>query len=64
MAIGDFHTHSHHSDGVLTPTDLIRCAGANGVRSLALTDHDTTAGVAEAQRAGEAIGVRVIPASS
>ena len=61
MAIGDFHTHSHHSDGVLTPTDLIRCAGANGVRSLALTDHDTTAGVAEAQRAGEAIGVRVIP---
>ncbi|MCY3918755.1 MAG: PHP domain-containing protein [Chloroflexi bacterium] len=61
MAIGDFHTHSRHSDGVLTPTELIRRAGANGVRSLALTDHDTTAGVAEAQGAGEAIGVRVIP---
>lgn len=61
MAIGDFHTHSRHSDGVLTPAELIRRAGANGVRSLALTDHDTTAGVAEAQRTGEAIGMRVIP---
>jgi hypothetical protein len=61
MAIGDFHTHSRHSDGVLAPDELIRRASANGVRHLALTDHDTTAGVADAVRTGAAIGVRVIP---
>ena len=61
MAIGDFHTHSNQSDGLLTPAALIRRAGANGVRCIALTDHDTTAGVAEASRAAAAIGVRLIP---
>ena len=61
MARADFHTHSRHSDGVLSPRDLVAKAAANGVEVLALTDHDTTAGVAEAQAAGEALGLQIIP---
>ena len=40
----DLHTHSTRSDGVLTPGELVRAAAAAGVRTLALTDHDTLAG--------------------
>jgi hypothetical protein len=43
----DLHTHSRRSDGVLEPTDLVANAVAAGVRLLALTDHDTLAGVRE-----------------
>jgi predicted metal-dependent phosphoesterase TrpH len=47
----DFHTHSTASDGVLTPTQLVDLAVSRGVRIMALTDHDSMEGVAEAQRA-------------
>src|SRR5918996_3222455 len=53
MAKADFHNHSTASDGKLTPTQLIDLAAANGVRILALTDHDSTEGIAEAQHAAE-----------
>jgi hypothetical protein len=43
----DFHTHSRRSDGVLEPIDLVRAAADAGVRVLALSDHDTLAGVRE-----------------
>jgi predicted metal-dependent phosphoesterase TrpH len=46
-SIGDFHTHSTHSDGKLTPTQLADMAHRNGVRVMALTDHDTTEGLAD-----------------
>jgi predicted metal-dependent phosphoesterase TrpH len=39
----DFHTHSHASDGALAPADLLAQAVAAGVRSFAITDHDTVA---------------------
>jgi 3',5'-nucleoside bisphosphate phosphatase len=42
---GDFHTHSTHSDGKLTPAQLADMAHQHGVRVMALTDHDTTAGL-------------------
>ncbi|HLZ25739.1 MAG TPA: PHP domain-containing protein [Chloroflexota bacterium] len=58
----DLHLHSIVSDGRLSPGDLVRHAYAHGVRVMALSDHDTTDGVAEAQQVGEALGVRVIPA--
>lgn len=48
---GDFHCHSTASDGRLTPTQLVDLAAANGVRILALTDHDSTEGIAEAKAA-------------
>lgn len=61
MAIGDFHLHSTASDGVHTPAWVMEQAAANGVRLLALTDHDTTAGIAEAAAAAKAHGLRLIP---
>ena len=48
---GDFHLHSTASDGVLTPTELVELVYEQGVRVMALTDHDSTEGVAEARRA-------------
>jgi 3',5'-nucleoside bisphosphate phosphatase len=47
----DFHTHSHFSDGVLAPAALVERARGRGVATLALTDHDTIAGLAEARAA-------------
>lgn len=51
---GDFHCHSTASDGILSPTDVVKLAYDEGVRVLALTDHDSTQGIAEARRAAEA----------
>jgi predicted metal-dependent phosphoesterase TrpH len=47
----DFHAHSTASDGTLTPTALAELAHARGLSALTLTDHDTVAGLDEAQRA-------------
>jgi predicted metal-dependent phosphoesterase TrpH len=47
----DFHSHSTASDGVLSPTELMQLAYREGVRVMALTDHDSTEGVEEARRA-------------
>ena len=60
MATGDFHLHSTCSDGVRSPTWVMETAAANGVRTLALTDHDTTEGLPEARAAAEAAGLRLI----
>ena len=57
----DFHTHSHFSDGVLAPAELVARAQARGVGTLALTDHDTTAGLAEARTACAAAHIRFVP---
>jgi 3',5'-nucleoside bisphosphate phosphatase len=57
----DLHLHSAVSDGRLSPSDLVRYAFDQGVRVMALTDHDNTDGVAEAQRVGGQLGLRVIP---
>lgn len=56
----DLHVHSTASDGTLSPTRVVQEARAHGVKVLALTDHDTMDGVAEAQAAGCAEGVQVI----
>ena len=56
----DLHTHSTASDGQYTPSELARLAKDQGIEVLALTDHDTIAGVDEAVSAGEALGLRVI----
>lgn len=57
----DLHTHSTASDGLLTPTELVTQAHEAGLSMIALTDHDTTNGLAEAQAAGAAMGVEVVP---
>lgn len=60
MAGADLHTHSTASDGTHDPADVVRLAAAAGLDTMALTDHDTTDGVAAAARQGVADGVRVI----
>ena len=57
----DLHVHSTASDGRKSPAEVVALAASRGVRLLALTDHDTTAGTAEAQASGKAMGVRLIP---
>ncbi|HMY96163.1 MAG TPA: PHP domain-containing protein [Pseudomonadales bacterium] len=59
----DLHSHSTASDGALSPTALVERAHRAGVTLLALTDHDTVAGVAEATAAAEQHGeaIRVVP---
>lgn len=58
----DLHLHSTVSDGRLSPSELVRFAHANGVTTMALSDHDATDGVNIAQTVGAELGVRVIPA--
>ena len=53
---GDFHCHSTASDGILSPSDLVKLAYEQGVRVLTLSDHDSTEGVAEARRAAAVYG--------
>jgi predicted metal-dependent phosphoesterase TrpH len=56
----DFHTHSQYSDGVLAPAALVERARTRNVGTLALTDHDTTAGLDEARAACAASGIRFV----
>lgn len=57
----DLHTHSLVSDGTDTPAELMRAAAAAGLDVIALTDHDTSAGWAEAAAAAQEVGVRLVP---
>jgi len=56
----DLHCHSTASDGALSPAELVQRARLQGVTALALTDHDTTAGLAEARAAAAETGIRFI----
>ncbi len=56
----DLHLHTTASDGAFAPAALVRMAHAAGLDRIAITDHDSTDGVAAAQEAGQALGVRVI----
>lgn len=57
----DLHTHSSVSDGTETPGELVASAAAAGLDVVALTDHDTTAGWAEASDAARRLGVALVP---
>ncbi len=57
----DLHTHSSVSDGTETPAQLIRAAVAAGLGTVALTDHDSTAGWQEARTAASGTGLTLIP---
>jgi predicted metal-dependent phosphoesterase TrpH len=57
----DLHTHTTASDGLLTPTELVRQAVTAGLAAIAVTDHDTTAGLPEALAAGAEQGIEVVP---
>jgi predicted metal-dependent phosphoesterase TrpH len=58
--IADLHTHSTASDGDCTPAEVVREACAIGLKAVALTDHDTLAGLGEALEVGRESGIIVI----
>jgi len=57
----DLHTHTRVSDGTETPAELIGAAIAAGLGTVAITDHDSTAGWAEAFEAARGTGLAVVP---
>jgi predicted metal-dependent phosphoesterase TrpH len=56
----DLQSHSQHSDGALTPHDVVGTAAAAGVELLALTDHDTVDGVRDAAVIAQQLGLRLV----
>lgn len=61
MSRVDLHLHTTHSDGSLSPAEVVDLAQKAGVTALSITDHDITTGLAEAMTAGQALGIEVIP---
>jgi predicted metal-dependent phosphoesterase TrpH len=57
----DLHLHTTASDGVMSPSGIVRYAKAKNLQAIAVTDHDTIEGLEEAVAEGEAIGFEVIP---
>ncbi|MBB6735158.1 PHP domain-containing protein [Cohnella zeiphila] len=57
----DLHCHTRMSDNDKSIEEVLRIARGNGVTHLAVTDHDTTAGLAEAARLGGEIGIEIVP---
>jgi predicted metal-dependent phosphoesterase TrpH len=57
----DLHSHTTCSDGTLSPGELVAAAARAGIQVLAVTDHDTVAGLEEAIEAGRTHSIRVIP---
>ena len=57
----EFHCHSTASDGLMSPTKVIQEASRLNLKSIALTDHDTTKGLDEAQKEAKALNVKFIP---
>ncbi len=55
----DLHVHTAASDGQYMPEEVARLAKARGLEALAVTDHDTIAGVDRAAEAGRAVGIQV-----
>ena len=57
----DLHTHTLASDGLLSPTELVREAAKRSVEVLGVTDHDTLDGLDEAVEAAEEVGITLVP---
>ncbi|HWR21191.1 MAG TPA: PHP domain-containing protein, partial [Verrucomicrobiae bacterium] len=57
----DLHLHTKASDGALRPEELVKAADMIGIRVMAVTDHDSVEGIAEAQAAASGLAIEVIP---
>lgn len=57
----DLHLHTKASDGALRPEELVKAADLIGIRVMAVTDHDSVDGIAEAQAAASGLAIEVIP---
>jgi 3',5'-nucleoside bisphosphate phosphatase len=56
----DLHTHTSASDGQYHPAEIVEKAATAGISVLAVTDHDTVAGLAEAESAADRVGIRFV----
>ena len=56
----DLHTHSTHSDGTLTPSEIVQLAKDVGLQAVSITDHDTLSGNQEALDKGNELGLQVL----
>ena len=56
----DLHNHSYYSDGVLSPTEVVKLASQAGCDLFSLTDHDTTDGIAEAQLEADLLNLNLV----
>lgn len=61
LASVDLHSHSTASDGTFAPADVVRLAKDRGLSGMALTDHDTIGGIAEAQAEAARLGIDFLP---
>lgn len=61
MYKADLHLHTTSSDGLFTPTEVVEWAAKKKLNAIAITDHDTVDGIAEALEAGDRYGLEVIP---
>jgi len=61
LMIIDLHNHSYYSDGVLSPTEVVRLAKEQECDIFALTDHDTTDGLVEAKIEARKLGLKFVP---
>jgi 3',5'-nucleoside bisphosphate phosphatase len=57
----DLHVHTTASDGALSPCEVVRLAVNQGLRAIAITDHDTVAGIPEALEEAQACGLEIVP---
>ena len=56
----DLHLHTNHSDGDLSPSDLVELCFERGLQTIAVTDHDTTSALQEARECASKFGIRLI----
>jgi 3',5'-nucleoside bisphosphate phosphatase len=57
----DLHVHTNHSDGFLSPDELLHKAHTQNISILGVSDHDTVAGIAESIAIGIGLGIEVVP---
>jgi 3',5'-nucleoside bisphosphate phosphatase len=60
-ATADLHVHTHCSDGLCSPTEVVELAAQAGLSWISVTDHDTTIGLEEAGAAAERVGIGFVP---
>ena len=56
----DMHVHTTASDGTMRPEHVVSLAAMQGLKAIAITDHDTMDGIVEAGKAGELMGVTIL----
>jgi len=61
MNYADMHVHTTASDGTVSPAEVVELALKAGLSAIAITDHDTVSGIAEAQITGSRLGIDIIP---